>query len=94
VVSELATSAVAHAQTPFRVTLEGHHEIVRLAVQDESTSTLVLAAPDLMDMSGRGLMLVELLSDRWGTSIAGDGVKSVWALFVSHQHKPDPGRFL
>lgn len=81
VVSELATNAVAHAQTPFAVTLSSANGSVLLAVQDESTSAPVRSAPDVMDMSGRGLVIVELLSQRWGTSTDGHGSKSVWASF-------------
>jgi len=81
VVSELATNAVAHAQTPFLVTLSRANGSVLLAIQDESTSAPVRSAPDLMGMSGRGLMIVELLSQEWGTSTDGRGFKSVWASF-------------
>ena len=83
VVSELATNAVAHAQTPFVVTLASENESVRLAIQDGSPSPPVLSTPDVMDMGGRGLMLVELLSQAWGTSTDAHGFKSVWASFPS-----------
>jgi len=83
VASELATNAVAHAQTPFAVTLSSANGAVRLAVQDGSPSAPVRSAPDVMDMSGRGLMIVESLSQRWGTSTDGHGFKSVWACFPS-----------
>lgn len=83
VASELATNAVAHAQTPFAVTLSSANGAVRLAVRDESPSAPVRSAPDVMDMSGRGLMIVESLSQRWGTSTDGHGFKSVWACFPS-----------
>ena len=88
VVSELATNAVTHAQTPFLVTLAKEDGSVRLMVQDQSTSVPVMGHPDLLDMGGRGLILVEPLSEDWGTSTDGDGVKSVWASFPSRQ--PDP----
>jgi anti-sigma regulatory factor (Ser/Thr protein kinase) len=81
VVSELATNAVAHAQTPFTVTLSRDNGSVLLTIQDGSTSAPVRSAPDVMDMSGRGLMIVELLSQEWGTDTEGHGSKSVWATF-------------
>lgn len=81
VVSELATNAVAHAQTPFVVTLSSANGSVLLDIQDGSTSAVVPSTPDVMDMSGRGLMIVELLSREWGTSSDGQGSKSVWATF-------------
>jgi anti-sigma regulatory factor (Ser/Thr protein kinase) len=87
VVSELATNAVAHARTPFVVTLSRAHRTVLVVIQDESTSVPVSAAPDAMDISGRGLMIVELLSHEWGTSTDARGSKSVWASF-----RADPNR--
>lgn len=83
VVSELSTNAVAHAQTPFVVTLSKMDGSVLLVIRDGSTSVPVRAAPDVMDMSGRGLMIVELLCREWGTHIDGRGFKSVWASFAS-----------
>ena len=35
-----------------------------------------------MGMNGRGLMIVEWLSQDWGTSTDGHGFKSVWASFL------------
>lgn len=82
VVSELATNAVAHAQTPFVVTLSSRNGIVLLVIQDGSTLAVVPHAPEAMDMSGRGMMIVELLSHEWGTSVDDRGHKSVWATFA------------
>lgn len=83
VVSELATNAVAHAQTPFAVTLSRADRSVRVAIRDGSPSAPVRSTPDVMDMSGRGLMIVELLSQAWGISTDRHGFKSVWASFPS-----------
>jgi anti-sigma regulatory factor (Ser/Thr protein kinase) len=83
VVSELATNAVTHAQTPFVVTLSSANGSVLLAIEDESASVPVRSVPDVMDMSGRGLMIVELLCREWGTSTDGRGCKTVWASFPS-----------
>jgi anti-sigma regulatory factor (Ser/Thr protein kinase) len=83
VVSELATNAVKHAHTPFTVTLSAGDGLVLLDVQDGSTSSAVQGAPAVMDMGGRGLALVDALSTNWGTSVAGDGVKTVWASFAT-----------
>lgn len=83
VVSELATNAVTHAQTPFVVTLSSAEGSVLLVILDESTSVPVRSVPDVMDMSGRGLMIVELLCPKWGTFTDSRGFKSVWASFPS-----------
>lgn len=83
VVSELATNAVTHAQTPFVVTLSSASAsaTVLLAIQDGSATAAVRSAPDLLGLGGRGLMIVELLSQEWGTSTDAQGFKSVWASF-------------
>lgn len=83
VASELATNAMVHARTPFTVTLSASGGTVLLAVRDDSTSVPVKAVPQAMDMSGRGLLLVEQLSREWGTNTDGDGSKSVWASFAT-----------
>jgi anti-sigma regulatory factor (Ser/Thr protein kinase) len=87
VISELATNAVVHAGTPFAVTLSSVDECIRLVLRDGSPSIPVRSTPDVMDMSGRGLMLVELLSREWGVAIDHDGVKSVWANFPHSQER-------
>jgi anti-sigma regulatory factor (Ser/Thr protein kinase) len=81
VASELATNAMAHARTPFTVTLSASEGTVLLIVRDGSASVPVRALPRAMDMGGRGLLLVELLSRDWGSSTDVDGSKSVWASF-------------
>jgi anti-sigma regulatory factor (Ser/Thr protein kinase) len=83
VASELATNAMVHAGTPFTVTLSKTEEIVLLVVQDGSTSVPVRAMPQVMDVHGRGLVLVELLSHEWGASTDAEGFKSVWVSFAT-----------
>lgn len=72
--SELATNAVRHAQTPFEVVVEtnGH---IRIEVEDHSTDAPVPTAPS--DEGGRGLSIVDQLCDRWGVHIAREK-KCVW----------------
>jgi anti-sigma regulatory factor (Ser/Thr protein kinase) len=94
VVSELATNAVAHARTEFVVTLASANGSVLLAIQDGSPSPPVRSAPDVMDMSGRGLMIVELVSQAWGTRTDAHGFKSVWASFPSGPDQLESDPFL
>ena len=82
VVSELATNAVVHAQTPFLVTLSGRSGTILLEIEDGSTSVLLPRKSGVMDTSGRGLAIVELLSQQWGTRAVPGGCKSVWASFA------------
>lgn len=82
VVSELATNALRHAQTPFTVGLQGFAHSVVLTVHDWSPRRLVLTEPSPLEMSGRGLSIVARLSRDWGvcSDESGEG-KSVWASF-------------
>ena len=89
VASELTTNAMLHARTPFIVTLSLEDGRVCLTIRDGSTSVPIKTMPDLMDMNGRGLMLVELLSDEWGVRTERDGSKSVWASFATRT-RPEP----
>ena len=81
VVSELATNAMVHAQTPFTVTLGGFEDTVFLAVLDGSRvgPTLVIARD--LDTSGRGVSIVQTLSRDWGVRDRTSGGKTVWAEF-------------
>lgn len=83
VASELAANAVVHARTAFTVTLEGRVRSVLLTVRDRSQSPLqpLVAAPDGLALRGRGLVIVDAISESWGvTGWEGDS-KSVWASF-------------
>jgi anti-sigma regulatory factor (Ser/Thr protein kinase) len=81
VVSELATNAVTHAGTPFTVVLLADAHRVLLTVQDGSPSPPFQVATQALDMGGRGLFIVNMVSRQWGVEIRPDGIKSVWAAF-------------
>jgi anti-sigma regulatory factor (Ser/Thr protein kinase) len=78
-VSELVTNAVVHGTPPVTVSVEcDGSEGLRVAVTDGSSHSPVPreASPD--DESGRGIHLVDVISDRWGVAPnRGDG-KAVW----------------
>ena len=79
VIGELASNAVRHALTPYTVTLTANLEAVTIEVQDQS-----LLLPQLRKLmpsqpGGRGLHIVNGLSDAWGTTTHGDAGKTVWA---------------
>ena len=84
VVSELATNAMVHAQTPFLVTLLAEAGAVRVEVRDGSHSQPVLVAALALDPGGRGVAIVKAVSRHWGVTASGSGGKSVWADFASH----------
>jgi len=90
VASELATNAMVHARTPFVLTLSEMNGVVLLTVRDGSATVPVREVPQVMDMGGRGLVLVELLSREWGVSTGASGSKSVWASFASRTRSVRP----
>ena len=74
---ELAANAAEHAQTPFDVVvLLG--PCVRIEVTDGSAAMPFKPDVDEYAERGRGMALVELVSDRWGVEIVDEG-KRVWA---------------
>jgi anti-sigma regulatory factor (Ser/Thr protein kinase) len=74
--SELATNAVRHARTPFEVVVETDG-YVRLEVEDDSTELPAVRAPSDDSESGRGLVIVDQLCDRWGVHVVHEK-KCVW----------------
>src|SRR5262249_37038127 len=83
--SELATNAVVHAGTPFVVTVSIRGTTVRVDVDDDGAG--VPHGRDVAPTSttGRGLHIVEQLSDSWGFQLQRSG-KRVW--FAVSRHEP------
>jgi anti-sigma regulatory factor (Ser/Thr protein kinase) len=81
VVSELATNAMVHAQTPFRVSLDAFERMLRLEVEDGSQVGPVRVVAQVLDTGGRGIAIVSSLSRDWGVNARRHGGKSVWAEF-------------
>lgn len=84
VVSELATNALVHGQTPFVVTLSRKADTVRLAVRDDSDWVASRGPGQALSPGGRGLRIVGILSRDWGV-ITDTGSKTVWASFDVRQ---------
>ena len=79
VVTELVSNVVRHAGTDVWVDLERQQHTVRIGVADRAGGRVVLRTVDARaDLGGRGLHLVEELSDRWGVD-QHDDRKLVWA---------------
>ncbi|MBW8800332.1 MAG: ATP-binding protein [Streptomyces sp.] len=82
-VAELAANAVTHGRVPgrdFRLTLYVIGDTLRIEVTDTRGDRLPYAretAPD--GESGRGLLLVDALADRWGVAHGPAPRKTVWA---------------
>ncbi|MCT2592226.1 ATP-binding protein [Streptomyces sp. N2-109] len=89
VVAELASNAASHGRVPGRnfrlslaVTEVRGRAVLRIEVADTRGDTLPETAlepvPDEAE-SGRGLLLVEALADRWGVEVGPAPRKTVWA---------------
>jgi anti-sigma regulatory factor (Ser/Thr protein kinase) len=77
-VTELATNAVLHARSPFRVVARTSERGVRVSVHDASHVRPTRRTTALTATSGRGLQLVAALCTDWGVETTSDG-KMVWA---------------
>jgi anti-sigma regulatory factor (Ser/Thr protein kinase) len=75
--SELATNAVVHAGTPYRVVVRRQHDLVRVSVEDGTTELPVSGEPHIFGPSGRGLQMMSHLANAWGVEADGAG-KVVW----------------
>ena len=83
VVAELAANAATHGRVPgrdFRLTLYVVAGILRIEVTDTcGDRSLLPQHPPAEAESGRGLLLVEALADRWGVALGPRPRKTIWA---------------
>ncbi|GAA2605030.1 ATP-binding protein [Streptomyces axinellae] len=84
-VGELATNALPHGVPPgrgFRTMLWLEHDgVLRVEVHDSGDGAPRMTVADSDAESGRGLLLVEALADKWGVGERNPG-KVVWAEFA------------
>ncbi|MGX1564311.1 SpoIIE family protein phosphatase [Streptomyces sp. NPDC055506] len=89
VADELITNALMHTEGSAIVTLRvltGSGRRLRVEVEDSSSALPRRREAGESGVSGRGLLLVELLTDVWGVEARGGG-KAVWCEFaVPDQH--------
>jgi serine phosphatase RsbU (regulator of sigma subunit)/anti-sigma regulatory factor (Ser/Thr protein kinase) len=84
VADELITNALMHTEGSAVVTLRaftGSERRLRVEVEDSSSALPRRREAGDSGVSGRGLLLVELLTDVWGVEARGGG-KAVWCEFV------------
>ncbi|MCX4447429.1 ATP-binding protein [Streptomyces sp. NBC_01789] len=83
IVAELAANAAAHGRVPgrdFRLSLTASDTSLRIELTDTRGDELpVPDTPGPYAESGRGLLIVEALADRWGVVAGPVPRKTVWA---------------
>jgi anti-sigma regulatory factor (Ser/Thr protein kinase) len=77
VVSELVTNSVLHAGSRSRVVVVVDTGCIRIEVHDSDPTLPTMRQPSADTVTGRGLLLVDALTDRWGSERE-DGGKVVW----------------
>ncbi|MGW3728709.1 ATP-binding protein [Streptomyces sp. NPDC000851] len=100
IVAELGANAALHGHVQgrdFRLAITFHTAtgVLRIAVSDARPDRLPLVPGDVPPLpdaeSGRGLLLVTALADRWGLDLSTPPLKTVWTeldchLPCSHDH--------
>lgn len=76
--SEVTTNAVLHGRTGFDVRVTSTSEGVRVEVDDDAPGDPVVRRTDSTSVRGRGLLIVEALSRRWGVERLASKAKTVW----------------
>jgi len=74
--TELASNCVRHARTDFELAIDSRDQI-RIALSDTGLGRPTMLSPTPRDLSGRGLRIVDAMSDAWGVIPTASG-KTVW----------------
>jgi anti-sigma regulatory factor (Ser/Thr protein kinase) len=77
-VSELATNCIRHERASFHMTILGSTREIRVEVTDSGSGTPTMRSPGPDEPSGRGLQIVDMLSETWGVELEQPSGKTVW----------------
>lgn len=78
-VSELVTNAIQHGAPPIELLIRcAGDDALEICVRDSDPAVPVPRGAQDDAEGGRGLLLVDLVSDRWGTETDPDDGKTVW----------------
>ena len=92
-VTELVSNMVRHAPSEAELMVRREGPLLRVGVVDGDLKPPVRLFVSPLASGGRGLALVDALSDRWGYDVADDGMgKTVWFELCWRQGSPDGGR--
>jgi anti-sigma regulatory factor (Ser/Thr protein kinase) len=87
--TEMVANAILHGRPPIELRLRWAAGQLLLEVDDGATVLPRKLRPAPEDEHGRGLQLVAMLADRWGTRPLRDG-KSVWCLLPLSHYGGEP----
>jgi serine phosphatase RsbU (regulator of sigma subunit)/anti-sigma regulatory factor (Ser/Thr protein kinase) len=91
--SELTTNALLHAGTPAHVHVDLSAERLLVSVADTGTrGSVTRARTDTLSSRGRGLGLIEELSDTWGTDPTVRGATVWFEMLMPHRAERMPDR--
>jgi anti-sigma regulatory factor (Ser/Thr protein kinase) len=88
-VSELATNAVQHARSGFELTISTARGQLRVEIRDSGQGQPAMRSPTPTENSGRGLRIVEAMSQEWGVRVEPAG-KLVWFTLPTQELSKDP----
>jgi anti-sigma regulatory factor (Ser/Thr protein kinase) len=88
-VSELSTNALVHALSGFEVSVERSDVAVIISISDQGNGTPTVESPSPSEPHGRGLQIVDTLSDNWGLVSSSEAGKTVW--FRMSLRRPSEG---
>ena len=77
-VSELATNCIRHERASFHLAVMRDRGEIRVEVTDAGSGTPTMRTPRPEEPSGRGLRIVDMLSERWGVEPEDPSGKTVW----------------
>ena len=81
--SELVTNAVLHGRDPLSVRFVLGEDVLRAEVEDANPVSPSFSMLDQTAVTGRGLLLISAVSDRWGVEPSTSG-KVVWFELSAH----------
>jgi anti-sigma regulatory factor (Ser/Thr protein kinase) len=84
---ELVANAVIHGRPPIRLAIERGAHSVTVAVTDCGPGTPVRRSVTRIAESGRGLTIVDVLSDDWGVDDLPDGKRVWFRMDAAHRHR-------
>jgi anti-sigma regulatory factor (Ser/Thr protein kinase) len=84
IVDELVTNAVRHSTGPITLALDLRDQSVHVEVTDDCSAMPSAQALSNTRTSGRGLAIIDAISDDWGARTLASGGKSVWADISRH----------